>query len=175
MKRYLLILCVVVVFVAASVFVYVPLVARRVIKASGRDQHIVSPLWAKVVFYPAAAIVRYRDLCGFRARYLGTWSSTDATVPYQLTLTSVAFDTATGQQSIGGTNSVITFRDMVHYLYRQPFGEPIMYGEGTDDWFLYFRDGFRHGPRLVLSIPDGPLKDRSRPTRNIPLEKVAAK
>ena len=170
MKRYLLILCVLVALICVSVFSYVPLVSRGIIKASGRDQHIVSPVWAKIVFFPAAVIVRYRDLGRFRAIYLGTWSSTDATFPYQLTLTSVAFDTASGQQTVAGTSSRIALRDMVHHLHRQPFADPIMYVEGADDWTLCFR----HGGQLILSIPAGDWKDRSRPLRDNLLKRYVA-
>jgi hypothetical protein len=167
-KRFLLSLCVVLALFCASVLSYVPLVSHGIIRASGRDQHILSPAWAKVAFYPAAAIVRFRDLLRFRASFLGTWDSTDKTFPYQLTLTSLAFDTASGQQIAAGTSSYITLRDMSHHLYREPFRDPIMRVEGTDDLYVYFR----HGGQLFLEFPDTALKGRMR---SIPLQRVASK
>jgi len=148
---------------------YVPLVLAGAIKASGRDQHIISPVWAKVAFYPAAQIVRFIDLCRFRSCFLGVWNSTDTAYPYKITLTSLAFDTASGTLTQGSTVSSINLRDMTHHLYRQPFGDPVMMIEGRDDCFFHFNKG-----SLTLGVPTGPWKDRSRPVHTICLKKLSS-
>jgi len=116
-----------------TLILYCPLVLTGVIKASGRDQHIVSPIWAQAIFYPAAKVVRFIDLLRFRSQFLGTWISNDPAYPYKLTFSSLAFDTASGTLGVGDATFPVTLRDGRHELYRDPFGNPIMRIDGRDD------------------------------------------